>query len=85
MCRSCPVLGCEALILGARDICARHFGLLCEGDQKRLDDLRPDGREVYEAFLVSMVEKIEARVRRRGAVSGLMGRSGGYPSGPVMA
>jgi len=38
-CRHCPVPGCEVLIYGPRDICARHFRELPQSQQKRLDQL----------------------------------------------
>lgn len=84
MCRRCALPNCEVMVVGARDICARHFGLLSDADQKRLDELKPDGRGVYEATLERMVGKIEDRLRRR-AIIGVMGRASGYPSGPETA
>jgi hypothetical protein len=84
MCNVCRIPSCEVIIAGPRDLCSKHYDLLAAADRKRLEDLRPDGRDVYQAVLGAMVGKIEERLRRR-AVAGTMGRASGHPAGPTVA
>lgn len=74
-CKQCVVSGCSVLIVGERDLCAKHFGKLPEGDRKRLDDLLSDGREVYTSALAAAVEKLTRPPVQVNAF--------GYPIGPV--
>jgi hypothetical protein len=64
MCRLCPVDGCEVLVVGDRDLCARHYARLTAGERERLERLRPDGREVYTIALEAAVGRIEAEQRK---------------------
>lgn len=67
-CRNCPVPDCEVLIVGARDLCAKHFGALPPTQQKRLDDLRgaapgtPNATR-YRAELEASITCLERKAR----------------------
>lgn len=85
-CKSCPIPGCEVLIVGARDLCGKHFMALPASQQKRLDELR--GATAGSPNAIRYRAELEAAIsclERKARASQRALAEPGYPASPVPA